>query len=153
MTSEPIDAVFGKFRNEQMTTIHMPMLLVKCQRCPHMFTFDVGKNGFGDLPERPNAVVLPKAAAKLKDLPCYESKGAPLEQRLLHIMLRAENWGAAERPENFPMWWPKDFAYHLSNFFHSNESPTEIEEALVQLQKDGTAWRTDGGWCVVEDED
>jgi hypothetical protein len=151
MTSAPIDAVFAKFRNEQMTTIYMGMLLVKCQRCPHMFTFDVSQNGFGDLPERPNAGVLPKAVGKLKDLPCYESKEAPLDQRLLHIMLRAKNWGAAERPENFPLWWPKDFAYHLSNFFQSYETPAEIEKALVQLQKDGTVKRTDGGWCVVAD--
>lgn len=148
---KPLSAVFAT-HHKQGTAIEMPFLLVKCQCCPYMFTFDVGQNGFGDLPEREGAGVLPKGVAKLKDLPCYESKGAPLAQQLLHVMLRSHKWGSAERPKNYPLWLPKDFGYHLEHMFSRTATKSEIEKALVQLQEDGTVRRTDGGWRVVEDE-
>jgi hypothetical protein len=131
----------------------MLLLSVACQRCPYVFTFDVGRNGFGDLPERSEQKVLPEGIDRLKELPCYESKGAALEQQLLHIMVRSENWGACERPENYPLWRPEDFEYHLVHFFDKLPTKEDVEKALVQLQKDGTVERTDGGWCLVSEED
>jgi hypothetical protein len=46
-----IHAAFVTVQNQLQGTA-MPMFVIRCQRCPFMFVFDVGRNGFGDLPER-----------------------------------------------------------------------------------------------------
>ena len=51
-TDREIHAAFATIQN-QMVDTQMPVLLICCQQCPFLFTFDVGRNGFGDMPERP----------------------------------------------------------------------------------------------------
>jgi hypothetical protein len=164
-TDREIHAAFATIQNQLVGT-QMPVLLICCQRCPFLFTFDVGRNGFGDLPERPekDADEAPyRSFEEWKQLPLVKrlrevTLGAtiaePIEVQLLHIMIRSERWADHERPENYPVWRPEDPEYHFDHFFHKKVSPERAEKAFRALQKKGLVRKSGSlGYCLVEDEE
>ena len=154
-----IHATFATIQN-QMQWSQMPVLLIRCQRCPFIFTFDVGRDGFGEMPERVRAGEERVRAGeegdvidveRLKGMALCKNQDASDAVQLLHLMFRAGAWSAHERPENFPLWRPEDAVYHFDQFFCKHVDAERIETAFLELQKGGLVKRTDGGYVLVEE--
>ena len=154
-----LQAAFG-------TVARMPLLLVRCQYCPFIFTFDVGRNGFGDMPERPE----PPTEKDVTDVPnkrkardlrkrldtslLSTSKHATDAVQLLHIMIRSVAWAPYERPENYPVWRPEDPIYHFSQFFGKAVDEERMAIAFLCLQKDGLVRKSgEQGFVLAEVEE
>jgi hypothetical protein len=88
---------------------------------------------------------------KLKTTPLYASMQESDEVQLVHIMLRSSRWEEYERPENYPLWLPKDALCFFEHFFRKSITENRIAEVFSCLQKEGIVRKSGKlGYCLME---